>query len=82
MLQLLVVAFPPEAVAPAAAGSIYLPLAVFRGMGLPVFAAAESGGWVTPSLLGWATVAVFWAVLWWGMTSFISSFARRRIRNG
>lgn len=80
-LQLLVVMFPPEAVAPAVTGSIYLPLAILRWMGFPVLMAAESGGWAKPSLFGWAMVAVFWVALWWGVASVISSFAGRKINN-
>ena len=81
MLQFLAMAFPPEAIAPAVAGSIYVLLIVLQGLGLPVFAAAESGGWAAPSLLGWVVVAGFWSALWWGVISFVSDLVRRRIKN-
>jgi len=77
VLQCLAIAFHPEAIAPVVAGSIYVPLLVFRELGLPVLAAAESGGWSAPSILGWSVVAAFWAVLWWGVASFISPLLRR-----
>jgi hypothetical protein len=44
MLQFLAMALPPEAIAPAVAGSIYVPLTVLRWLGLPVFTAAGLGG--------------------------------------
>lgn len=81
MLQLLVTASPPEAMAPTVAGSIYLPLTFFWQLGLPVFTTAESGGWAAPSLLGWVVVAAFWAVWWWSAASLVSYLVRRRIDN-
>ncbi|KRB64185.1 hypothetical protein ASE07_11275 [Noviherbaspirillum sp. Root189] len=79
MLQFLAVAFPLEAIAPAVAMSIYVPLTLLRGLGLPVFTAAESGGWAAPSLFGWAIVAIFWTILWWSVASFVGYFVGRRI---
>lgn len=81
MLQFLAIAFPPDAIAHAVAGSVYVPLIVLREIGLPVFAAAESGGWKSPSLFGWSVIAVFWAILWWSVVSFVSYLARRRIND-
>ncbi len=54
----------PEAVAPAIAGTVYLPLWLLQAAGLPVFGRAESAGWAGPSLLGWVLVAAIWAALW------------------
>jgi hypothetical protein len=79
LLQLLAIASPPDAIAPAAAGSVYVPLMVLRALGLPVFAAAESLGWQSPSLLGWAMVAVFWAIVWWNVVWLLNYLIRRRI---
>lgn len=81
MLQFLAIAFPLEAIAPAVAGSIYVPLTVLQALGLRVFVAAESGGWPAPSLLGWVVVAAFWAVLWWSVASFVSYLVKRRIKH-
>ena len=46
-------------------GSVYLPLMLLKAVGLPVYAGAESGGWASPSPLGWAAVAVVWGLVWW-----------------
>ena len=76
MLQFLAIAFAPDAIAPAVAGSVYVPLIVLRALRLPVLAAAQSGGWESPSLLGWAVLAVFWAVVWWSAISLVGYLAR------
>ncbi|MFY0579472.1 hypothetical protein ACN28S_39105 [Cystobacter fuscus] len=76
-LQVLVTAFAPEAIAPAVAGSIYLPLMALQAVGLPVFGQAQSGGWSGPSPLGWIVVATFWAAVWWGVVSLVSRRAGR-----
>lgn len=59
------VLFAPQALAPVMAGSVYLPLMPLGAAGLPVYAAAASGGWASPSPLGWAAVAVVWGLVWW-----------------
>jgi hypothetical protein len=41
----------PEVVAPAIAGTVYLPLWLLQNVGLPVFGRAETGGWPGPSTL-------------------------------
>ena len=55
----------PEVIAPAVAGTVYLPLWLLQTVGLPVFGYAESGGWPGPSFLGWVLVAAVWMTLWW-----------------
>jgi hypothetical protein len=62
----------PEALAPAVAGTVYLPLWLLQGVGLPVFGRAEAGGWAAPSLLGWLLVAAIWTTLWWLLVVAIS----------
>lgn len=79
-LQVLVTAFAPEALAPAMAGAIYLPLMALQAIGLPVFGRAESGGWPGPSPLGWIAVVVFWAAVWWGVLSLVSRLLGGRRR--
>ena len=55
----------PEVIAPAVAGTVYLPLWLLQTIGLPVFSRAETGGWPAPSVLGWLLVAATWTALWW-----------------
>lgn len=81
ILHLLAIVFSVDAIAPAVAGSVYIPLAVVAALGLPVFGAAETGGWATPSLFAWGIVAASWAVLWWGAASVVASIlVKRRAR--
>lgn len=80
-LHLLTLVFPPEFAAPALGGSVYLPLMVLDALGLPVYARAESGGWASPSLLGWTAVAVIWAAVWWGVVSLVARWRRRRLQS-
>ena len=70
-IHLAAVLFTPEFLAPAIAGTIYLPLMPFNFIELPVFGSAESGGWAAPSLLGWAIDFIFWVVVWWALASFL-----------
>ena len=63
--------FTPEFLAPVIAGTIYIPLMPFRIVGIPVYGSAESGGWASPSLLGWAIVFTFWTVVWWVFASVV-----------
>lgn len=68
----------PEALAPALAGSLYLPLLPLQALGLAVFAPAESGGWPAPSALGWTLVLLLWLALWWAMASLLARLLARR----
>ena len=68
----------PEPVAPVVAGSIYLPLWPLHALGLPVFAAAESGGWSAPNLLGWILVGLLWCCIWWALVRFAFWLYRAR----
>jgi len=70
--------FTPVALAPAMAGSVYLPLLPLHAAGVPVLAAAAPGGWSSPSLLGWAVVLLAWLAIWWAGAHLLSQlFARR-----
>ncbi len=62
----------PEAVAPAIAGTVYLPLWLLQTIGLPVFARAEAGGWPGPSTLGWILLTAIWITLWWTLVTAIA----------
>ncbi|QSQ17667.1 hypothetical protein [Myxococcus landrumensis] len=70
----------PDELAPALAGSVYLPLMPLRALGLPVLSSAQSGGWAGPSVLGWGVVVLVWALIWWGVAALIARVtgARRR----
>jgi hypothetical protein len=54
----------PDAIQPALAATVHLPLWPLAALGLPVFGHAESGGWPEPSLLGWAVFVLVWAAVW------------------
>ena len=70
--HLTVVIVGPAILAPAIAGSVYVPLMLFESIGFPVFSAAESGGWPAPSLPGWVLVVLVWLAIWWGFASLLS----------
>lgn len=57
-------AYLPDRLAAIVAGSIYLPLWPWSALGVPVHARAEAWGWASPSLLGWAVVALTWCTVW------------------
>lgn len=66
------IVFAPDPLAPLIAGSIYLPLMPLNEIGVPVFSAAESGGWSALSGLGWATVIIVWGITWWAVAGLAS----------
>lgn len=61
----------PAALAPAIAGTLYLPLWPLSALGIPVFSPAESGGWASPSLLGWLCFVALWSLLWWLVVALV-----------
>lgn len=68
----------PEAIAPAVAATVYLPLWPLSAAGVPVFAGAAAGGWGSPSVAGWLVLLVVWSLLWWSVVATVSRFRRRR----
>lgn len=80
---LLVVAFAADDtwLAPFAAGTLYLPLAGFEQLGLAVFLPAPSGGWASPSLLGWSVVLGFWVAMWGLLAWLAENLWRRTLRH-
>jgi hypothetical protein len=70
--------FAPSKLAPAVAGTVYVPLMALQAVGMPVFGNAESGGWPTPSPLGWFMVVVLWLAVWWAVALLTSRFFARR----
>jgi hypothetical protein len=67
----------PDKVAPAIAGTVYLPLYLLGITGIPVFGRAESSGWAGPSILGWFLAGLLWALLWW---LFVAAITKVRAR--
>ena len=57
-----------------AAATVYLPLLLFQAMGLTVTRA--SGGWASPTVLGWTLVAAFWALAWLGVGKAVAALTR------
>jgi hypothetical protein len=73
-------AIPYSPIAPFVAGTIFLPLFALKTIGLPVFGSGVSGGWSTPSLLGWILVALLWAGVWWVIVRGLAALFRIRSR--
>lgn len=59
-----------ESMAPLWAASIYLPLLGLKALGIPVFSTGISGGWQSPSWIGWTVVVLFWTSVWWSLAGF------------
>jgi hypothetical protein len=68
----------PALLAPAVAGSVYLPLMLLQALGISLFAAAESGGWAAPSLLGWSLVGLLWLGIWWTLAGLLARLLQGR----
>ncbi|NTX60442.1 hypothetical protein HUA74_07190 [Myxococcus sp. CA051A] len=79
-LHFLAIVFIPASIAPALAGSVYLPLMPLRALGLPVLSQEPSGGWAGPSVLGWGAVVLVWGLVWWGVVLLLTHFVQRRVR--
>ncbi len=60
-------------------GSIYLPLLPLENLGLPVL---RQGAWIfaPPTILGWAVVAIVWAIVYWCIATFVAWLIARRSR--
>ena len=54
----------PDLISEFVAASVYLPLWPLSALGMPVFGAAESWGWATPSVFGWMLLLIFWSASW------------------
>jgi hypothetical protein len=54
--------------------SIFGPLRLMSAVGLPVFASVPSGGWATPTLIGWALIVGMWLTIWYGVASAFDFF--------
>jgi hypothetical protein len=59
-------------------GSVYAPLFVFDGLGLPVFSEATSWGFSDPSGLGYVLSIGFWVSVWLLVGRIIEFFWSRR----
>jgi len=69
----------PDALRPAFAGSVYIPLMALDAAGMPVFSASESAGWSAPSWVGWIMVGILWVAVWW-VGAFAVSLALQRFK--
>jgi len=38
---------------------------------------SESGGWQSPSLIGWSILILFWSSVWWSVAGLAVKFARK-----
>ena len=50
--------------------TLFLPLMLFKTVGLPVFGHSEGFGWATFTMLGWLLLCVFWMMVYWGIATF------------
>lgn len=66
----------PDPLAALAAGSVYLPLALFEALGVPVLGSAESHGWSAPTTLGMVLLAAFWAAIWLALAATIDALRK------
>ena len=67
----------PEPIAPFLAASVYGPLWPLQALGAPVFAPTGGWGWSSPSVLGWAVLALFWGGFWLGAVWLVARITRR-----
>lgn len=65
----------PAALAALVAATVYLPLLPLSALGVPVFAAAQSGGWASPSVAGWVVLLAVWSLLWTGFVALLRRLA-------
>lgn len=72
----------PPLLAPAVAATVYGPLLAAQALGLPVFSSAGSGGWASPSLLGWTFVVLCWTLVWGAAAAAGARLLRRRTSDG
>lgn len=68
----------PDVIQPALAATVYLPLWPLAALGLPVFGQAEPGGWLGPSLLGWAVFVLLWMAVWTMLLAVIDKYRSGR----
>lgn len=78
ILHLSAVFLDSEIFSPIAAGSIYLPLMGLKMIGIPVFMDGSSGGWASPSVLGWVVVSALWLAVWWVLSGAVHKNWRKR----
>lgn len=70
----------PDPVAAVLAATVYGPLWLASALRLPVFGAADSGGWPGPSLLGWVILALVWLGAWLLVVSLLQRLRARWTR--
>lgn len=54
--------------------TLFLPLLLFKTIGLPVFGHSEGFGWAPFTILGWVFLCLFWATVYWGVAALANRF--------
>lgn len=49
--------------------TLFLPLLLFKTIGLPVFGHGEGFGWAPFTILGWVLLCLFWVMVYWGFAT-------------
>lgn len=49
--------------------TLFLPLLLFKTIGLPVFQQGEGFGLAPFTILGWLLLCLFWAMVYWGVAT-------------
>lgn len=49
--------------------TLFLPLLLFKTIGLPVFGHSEGFGSASFTFLGWLLLCLFWAMVYWGIAT-------------
>ena len=50
--------------------TLFLPLLLFKAIGLPVFGQGEGFGWAPFTIFGWVLLCLFWATVYWGVATW------------
>jgi len=54
--------------------TLFLPLLLFKSIGLPVFGHNEGFGLAPFTILGWGLLCLFWATVYWGIATLANRF--------
>lgn len=50
--------------------TLFLPLLLFKTIGIPVFEHGEGFGWAPFTILGWMLLCLFWTTVYWGIATW------------
>jgi len=57
---------------------LYVTMAVFSSVGVPVFASSHAGwGWAVPNMLGWALSVFVWLIGYFGIAYAIAKYMKK-----